>query len=155
MAMKLNGVDTITIKKHGRWSSNTFLDYKQEQIGALTAGVATKMSRYIPFYNITPIPHASHNSGNPQTQITHQTKHHSTFKRYWHDLAFSGKDRQLLPPSANDARANHTNFTTLHMGHLCHPTIAHNQMGWHTLGGRLHPLLRQPINPILVCLEAT
>jgi hypothetical protein len=53
MAMKLNGVDTITIKKHGRWSSNTFLDYIQEQIGALTAGVATKMSRYIPFFNIT------------------------------------------------------------------------------------------------------
>jgi hypothetical protein len=55
MAMKLNGVDTITIKKHGRWSSNTFLDYIQEQIGALTAGVATRMSRYIPFYNITNI----------------------------------------------------------------------------------------------------
>jgi hypothetical protein len=53
MAMKLNGVDTITIKKHGRWSSNTFLDYIHEQIGALTAGVATQMSRYIPFYNIT------------------------------------------------------------------------------------------------------
>ena len=53
MAMKLNGVDSITIKKHGRWSSNTFLDYIQEQIGALTAGVATQMSRYIPFYNNT------------------------------------------------------------------------------------------------------
>jgi hypothetical protein len=53
MAMKLNGVDTITIKKHGRWSSNTFLDYIHEQIGALTAGVATQMSKYIPFYNIT------------------------------------------------------------------------------------------------------
>ena len=53
MAMKLNGIDTITIKKQGRWSSNTFLDYIQGQIGALTAGVATQMSNYIPFYNNT------------------------------------------------------------------------------------------------------
>jgi hypothetical protein len=51
MAMKLNGVDTITIKKQGRWSSNTFLNYIQEQIGALTVGVATRMSHYIPFNN--------------------------------------------------------------------------------------------------------
>jgi hypothetical protein len=52
--MKLNGVDTITIKKHGgRWSFNTFLDYIHEQIGALTAGVFTQMSKYIPFHNIT------------------------------------------------------------------------------------------------------
>jgi hypothetical protein len=56
MAMKLNGVDTITIKKHGRWSSNTFLDYIHEQIGALTAGVAARMAIYIPFHNTTHIP---------------------------------------------------------------------------------------------------
>jgi hypothetical protein len=56
MTMKLNGVDTITIKKQGRWSSNTFLDYIHEQIGALTAGVATQMALYIPFHNTTHIP---------------------------------------------------------------------------------------------------
>jgi hypothetical protein len=54
MAMKLNGIDTITIKKHGRWSSNTFLEYIHEQIGAFTAGVAKQMSRYIPFQNMAP-----------------------------------------------------------------------------------------------------
>ena len=53
MAMKLNGVDAITIKKQGRWSSNTFLNYIQEQIGALTTGVAAQMSQYIPFHNNT------------------------------------------------------------------------------------------------------
>ena len=54
MAMKLNGVDSIIIKKHGRWSSNTFLDYIHEQIGAFTTGVAARMSTYIPFYNMGP-----------------------------------------------------------------------------------------------------
>jgi hypothetical protein len=54
MAMKLNGIDTITIKKHGRWSSNTFLEYIHEQIGAFTAGVAKQMSQYIPFHNMAP-----------------------------------------------------------------------------------------------------
>ena len=38
MAMKLNGVDTVTIKKMGRWSSNTFLEYIHQQIGAFTTG---------------------------------------------------------------------------------------------------------------------
>ena len=52
MAMKLNGVDSITIKKHGRWSSNTFLEYIHQQIGAFTVGLASKMSAYIPFSNM-------------------------------------------------------------------------------------------------------
>ena len=51
MAMKLNGVDSITIKKHGRWSSNTFMMYIHEQIGAVMQGISTKMSSYIPFHN--------------------------------------------------------------------------------------------------------
>ncbi len=51
MAMKLNGIDCITIKKHGRWSSNTFMMYIHEQIGAVMAGVSTKMSTFIPFHN--------------------------------------------------------------------------------------------------------
>ena len=58
MAMQLNGIDATIIKKHGRWSSNTFLTYIHEQIGALTAGVSHKMATYIPFYNFSmPGPH--------------------------------------------------------------------------------------------------
>jgi len=60
MAMKLNGIDSITIKKHGRWSSNTFMDYIHEQIGAFTTGLAARMSQYIPFHNMSP------NHCNPQ-----------------------------------------------------------------------------------------
>ena len=52
MAMHLNGTPTLTIKKQGRWSSNTFMQYIQEQIGAFTIGVAAKMSRYIPYYSM-------------------------------------------------------------------------------------------------------
>ena len=53
MAMKLNGIDSVTIKKHGRWSSNTFMDYIHEQIGAFTVGLAARMSLYIPFRNVS------------------------------------------------------------------------------------------------------
>lgn len=52
MAMKLNGMDDIIIKKHGRWSSDTFLTYIHTQIGALTAGVSKAMLQYIPFCNV-------------------------------------------------------------------------------------------------------
>lgn len=52
MAMKLNGIDTVTIKKHGRWSSETFMTYIHTQIGALMAGVSAKMANYIPFVNV-------------------------------------------------------------------------------------------------------
>ena len=52
MAMCLNGVNAIVIKKQGRWSSNTFLQYIHEQIGAFTAGVATRMSQFIPYTNM-------------------------------------------------------------------------------------------------------
>lgn len=52
MAMHLNGTPTLTIKKQGRWSSNTFMQYIHEQIGAFTIGVAAKMSRYIPYFNM-------------------------------------------------------------------------------------------------------
>ena len=53
MAMKLNGVDTITIQKQGRWSSTTFLEYIHEQIGAFSYGLAKQMAHYIPFQNMT------------------------------------------------------------------------------------------------------
>jgi hypothetical protein len=52
MAMYLNGVSHNTIKKMGRWKSDTFLMYIHEQISALSADVATKMSTPILFHNI-------------------------------------------------------------------------------------------------------
>jgi hypothetical protein len=52
MAMKLNGIDRDTIKKFGRWSSDTFLMYIHEQIGAFSKGVSKKMSTHIHFRNI-------------------------------------------------------------------------------------------------------
>lgn len=49
MAMFLNGVDTATIQKMGRWKSNTFLMYIHEQISAFATGVSVKMANHIPF----------------------------------------------------------------------------------------------------------
>jgi hypothetical protein len=51
MALKLHGYDRDTIKKMGRWSSDTFLTYIHEQIGAFSSGLSTKMAVPIPFYN--------------------------------------------------------------------------------------------------------
>ena len=51
-AMKLRGYDRDTIKKLGRWSSDTFLTYIHEQIGAFNAGIAANMSIPIPFHNM-------------------------------------------------------------------------------------------------------
>ena len=44
-ALKLAGYDEATIKKLGRWSTNTYLLYIQSQIANLTVGVATAMAR--------------------------------------------------------------------------------------------------------------
>ena len=52
MAMHLNGIDTKTIQKMGRWRSETFLMYIHEQISAFAAGVSVKMSHHIPFRHI-------------------------------------------------------------------------------------------------------
>lgn len=52
MAMHLNGVDAITIRKMGRWKSDTFLMYIHEQISAFAEGVSLKMSNHIPFRHI-------------------------------------------------------------------------------------------------------
>lgn len=49
MALKLNKEPSDTIKKLGRWSSDTFLTYIHSQIAALTVGVAARMSTHIPF----------------------------------------------------------------------------------------------------------
>ena len=52
MAMHLNGIDTNTIQKLGRWKSTTFLMYIHEQISAFATGVSIKMSNSIPFRHI-------------------------------------------------------------------------------------------------------
>ena len=52
MAVKLNGIDRDTIKKFGRWSSDTFLMYIHKQIGAFSDGVSKLMSNKILFQNI-------------------------------------------------------------------------------------------------------
>ena len=45
MALKLAGYDEATIKKLGRWSSDTYLVYIQSQIANLTSGLARAMAR--------------------------------------------------------------------------------------------------------------
>ncbi len=52
MAMKLSGAPDSTIMRVGRWSSLTYLTYIHSQIGALTAGVAWKMSTALTFQNV-------------------------------------------------------------------------------------------------------
>ena len=52
MAMKLSGASGSTIMWVGRWSSLTYLTYIHSQMGALTAGVAWKMSTAFTFQNV-------------------------------------------------------------------------------------------------------
>ena len=52
MTMHLNKVDHNTIKKMGRWSSDTSLMYIHEQIAAFSSGISTQMSNPIVFQNI-------------------------------------------------------------------------------------------------------
>ena len=52
MAMKLNGEGTDTIRKCGRWSSDTFLMCIHEQISALGRGLSKRMATPTPFFNI-------------------------------------------------------------------------------------------------------
>jgi len=52
MAMKLSGATDSTIMRIGRWTSLTYLTYIHTQIGALSAGVAWKMSRCFTFQNV-------------------------------------------------------------------------------------------------------
>lgn len=53
MAMRLNGILPDTIKKYGRWSSETWTMYIHEQISALATGVSSAMSNHIHFHNIS------------------------------------------------------------------------------------------------------
>lgn len=52
MAMHLNKVSSDTIRKMGRWSSDTFLMYIHEQISAFSAGISKKMATEIGWQNI-------------------------------------------------------------------------------------------------------
>jgi hypothetical protein len=52
MAMHLNGIHRDTIRKQGRWSSDTFLMYIHEQISAFSAGLSARMSQHIGWFNI-------------------------------------------------------------------------------------------------------
>ena len=52
MAMHLNKIPTHTIRKMGRWSSDTFLDYIHEQIAVFSAGLSTAMGTNIFYHNI-------------------------------------------------------------------------------------------------------
>jgi hypothetical protein len=52
MAMHLNGIGRDTIRKQGRWSSDTFLMYIHEQISAFSAGLSAQMSTSIGWFNI-------------------------------------------------------------------------------------------------------
>jgi len=52
MAMHLNGVSRDTIRKMGRWSSDTFLMYIHEQISAFSTGVSKKMATEIGWHNV-------------------------------------------------------------------------------------------------------
>lgn len=55
MALKLHGIDDITIKKMGRWSSLTFTMYIHTQIAHLSAGISSKMSTTLPYVNIAAV----------------------------------------------------------------------------------------------------
>jgi hypothetical protein len=52
MTMKLNNVDTETIKKVGCWTSSTFLIYIHLQIAVLNAGLAQQMVHPIYVHNV-------------------------------------------------------------------------------------------------------
>ena len=52
MALKIMGYNDSTIRKFGRWKSDTWQMYIHSQISKLYEGVAQKMSTHIAFHNI-------------------------------------------------------------------------------------------------------
>jgi hypothetical protein len=60
MALKLSGALDSTIMRVGRWTSLTYLTYIHTQIGALTAGLARKMSAAFTFHNVGQYLNISH-----------------------------------------------------------------------------------------------
>ena len=59
MALKLHGEEDTTIKKMGRWTSLTFLQYIHNQIAHLSKDMSKKMSMLLPFLNIAAIENAA------------------------------------------------------------------------------------------------
>ena len=55
MALKLQGTEDTTIKKQGRWTSMTFLQYIHNQIAHLSKDLSTKMSTVLSFQNVAAI----------------------------------------------------------------------------------------------------
>ena len=55
MALKLHGYDDTTIRKMGRWTSDTFLQYIHNQIAHLAKDISKNMSMALPFLNISAI----------------------------------------------------------------------------------------------------
>jgi hypothetical protein len=55
MALKLHGCSDSTIRKMGRWTSDTFLQYIHNQIAHLSHDLSDKMSTPLPFLNIAAI----------------------------------------------------------------------------------------------------
>ena len=53
MALHLNNVSDNTIKKIGRWTSDTFLMYIHEQMAVFSKGLSHKMSKHFNFHNVT------------------------------------------------------------------------------------------------------
>ena len=51
--LKLCGYADLTIKKLGRWSSDTYLRYIQSQIGELTMGIAADMSKTLRYHIVS------------------------------------------------------------------------------------------------------
>ena len=52
MVIFLSGVNEIIIKRVGRWSSKTFLEYNREQVDSFTAGVSQKMLENENFHHL-------------------------------------------------------------------------------------------------------
>lgn len=55
MTLKLHGYKDTIIKKMGRWTSLTFLQYIHNQIAHLSKDISKKMSIELPFVNIAAI----------------------------------------------------------------------------------------------------
>ena len=55
MALKLENMDIITIKKYGRWSSDTFLAHIHEQILALGVNMSKTMAIPYNAFNVAAI----------------------------------------------------------------------------------------------------
>jgi len=51
-ALKLAGADSLTIKKYGRWRSETFEMYIHEQISFFSKGWSSKMAVRVPYINM-------------------------------------------------------------------------------------------------------